>query len=254
MYWPSFNCALATGGSQQRTVINTILALCASCTATFCWSGIFRKGKFDIVEIQNATLAGGVAVGCTADLIIHPFGALILGFVAGAISTFGFFKIMPFLESTIGLHDTAGIHNLHGMPGVLGGLGGIFTALTSDRNYGDAVSLAYTFRANTTTPIPGIPTGTDRSEQIQAGFQAAALFTSIGIALVGGIITSLILKLPCFCRIKDEEFFLDKPNWNALPEDYPTRKLGQQDDNFDDKINGIKLQNIKNEEENEDHD
>jgi ammonium transporter Rh len=111
MYWPSFNCALAAGGQQHRTVINTVLSLCASCVVTFCWSAILRRGKFDMVELQNATLAGGVAVGCSADLIIHPFGAIIIGSVAGTISTFGFAQLTPFLERTIGLHDTAGIHN-----------------------------------------------------------------------------------------------------------------------------------------------
>lgn len=49
MFWPSFNCALATSGQAHRTVINTLLSLCCSCVVTFCWSGMYRNGKFDIV-------------------------------------------------------------------------------------------------------------------------------------------------------------------------------------------------------------
>ena len=34
--------------------------------------------------------SGGVAVGATADMIMTPGGAMIIGAFAGAISTFGF--------------------------------------------------------------------------------------------------------------------------------------------------------------------
>lgn len=42
------------------------------------------------MHIQNATLAGGVAVGTCADMAIGPYGAMLIGFVAGIISTVGF--------------------------------------------------------------------------------------------------------------------------------------------------------------------
>jgi ammonium transporter Rh len=34
-----------------------------------------------------------------------------------AVSTMGFARLVPALESMIGLGDTCGVHNLHGMPG-----------------------------------------------------------------------------------------------------------------------------------------
>lgn len=42
------------------------------------------------VHIQNATLAGGVAVGTCADMKIHPYGSLIIGSIAGMVSVLGF--------------------------------------------------------------------------------------------------------------------------------------------------------------------
>merc|ERR1712178_493965 len=74
------------------------------------------------VDIQNATLAGGVSIGAVANLNITPFGAVSIGVIAGALSTFGFCKVQDMLNTKMGLHDSCGIHNLHGMPSVLGGL------------------------------------------------------------------------------------------------------------------------------------
>jgi ammonium transporter Rh len=45
-----------------------------------------------------------------------------VGVCAGILSTVGYVFITPALEKRIGLKDTCGVHNLHGMPGVLGGL------------------------------------------------------------------------------------------------------------------------------------
>merc|ERR1719178_328351 len=102
MFWPSFNGALASGDQQHRVIINTVIALTASCVVTFAMSGILRHGhKFDMVDIQNATLAGGVAVGSASDLVIGSHGALIVGFLAGAWSVIGYIYISPWLEKKL---------------------------------------------------------------------------------------------------------------------------------------------------------
>jgi len=43
-----------------------------------------------MVHVQNATLAGGVAVGAVADLMLSPAGALAVGAVAGILSVVGY--------------------------------------------------------------------------------------------------------------------------------------------------------------------
>lgn len=63
------------------------------------------KSKQLKVHVQNATLAGGVAVGAVADMVIQPFGAMILGSLGGIVSTLGFQFLTPYLNRTF-LHDT----------------------------------------------------------------------------------------------------------------------------------------------------
>lgn len=68
--WPSFNGAFGLD-NQYRVAINTALALLGSIIST-AFTSHFCKGHFDMVTIQNATLAGGVAVGTASDLLIGP--------------------------------------------------------------------------------------------------------------------------------------------------------------------------------------
>merc|ERR1712129_360380 len=79
-------------------------------------------GKLDMVHVQNATLAGGVAVGTAADLYLTPVGAICVGIVAGTLSVLGYEYLSDRLEKHLRIADTCGVHNLHGMPGILGGI------------------------------------------------------------------------------------------------------------------------------------
>jgi ammonium transporter Rh len=134
LFWPSFVAgALPSGVGQTTALINTVLALLASTVVTFGLTPLLMGGKIGPVPIQNATLAGGVAIGITADLV-GPFAAIVIGGLAGLLSTWGFVKC-PFFEGV----DTCGISNLHGMPGLLGGLVSVVVPFL----YPDAGSVAW---------------------------------------------------------------------------------------------------------------
>lgn len=75
-----------------------------------------------MIDIQNATLAGGVAMGACANMNINPIWAILIGISSGIISCLGFSKLQAFLESKIGLHDSCGIMNLHCLPGIWGSI------------------------------------------------------------------------------------------------------------------------------------
>jgi ammonium transporter Rh len=120
VFWPSFCSALAPVDKIPLVATNTILALCGATLATYALSTIIR-GKIEVGDIANASLAGGVAVGASV-ANITPGWSMIIGLAAGAISVIGFTVIQPRLQKLTGGVDTCGVHNLHGMPGVFGGL------------------------------------------------------------------------------------------------------------------------------------
>lgn len=140
IFWPSFNSAPTTlGDGQHRTALNTYYSLSASTLSTFALSALVGgDGRLDMVHIQNAALAGGVVVGTSSEMMLTPFGALAAGFLAGTVSTLGYKFFTPVLESKFKVQDTCGVHNLHGMPGVLGALLGVLVAgLATHEAYGD---------------------------------------------------------------------------------------------------------------------
>lgn len=48
--------------------------------------------------------------------------------------SFIYFPYQPFMEKTLKIQDTCGIHNLHGMPGIIGGIVGAITAASASES------------------------------------------------------------------------------------------------------------------------
>ncbi|XP_063170309.1 ammonium transporter Rh type C [Candoia aspera] len=209
MYWPSFNSAVSNhGDAQHRAAINTYCSLAACVLTSVAFSSLLqKKGKLNMVHIQNATLAGGVAVGTSAEMMLTPYGALIVGFICGIVTTIGYVYITPFLDAKLHIQDTCGIHNLHGMPGLIGGIVGAITASTATEGVYGKKGLINTFDF----------TGEymHRTPSIQGGFQAAGLAVSLAMALVGGAVVGGILKLPFFGDPTDENCFEDNVYWEV---------------------------------------
>jgi ammonium transporter Rh len=120
VFWPSFCAALVAPEQVPYTAINVVIALCGSTLATYLTTVALRR-KISISDIANASLAGGVAIGATCASANHPT-AFLIGILAGALSTFGFAWIQPRIEKVFRMIDTCGVTNLHGWPGLLGGL------------------------------------------------------------------------------------------------------------------------------------
>ncbi len=131
VFWPSFCSALVAPVDVPKTAVNVIMALCASTLFTYITSVGLRR-KISIVDIANAALAGGVAIGSTCDKV-GPGTAFGIGLLAGVLSTFGFAVIQPWLQGRIKKVDTCGVLYLHGLPGLLGGVAALFVVQGIDK-------------------------------------------------------------------------------------------------------------------------
>jgi len=162
LFWPSFVASGIPIGTSQHGIalLNTVLALLASSVVTFGLTPYLMGNKLSSVAVQNATLAGGVSIGATANIAMGPFWAVIVGMLAGTISCVGFCKAPEWT----GKYDTCGINNLHGMPGIFGGL----------------VSAAL--------PLMLKDTGIDPMMQL------AGLFGTLAVAIITGYATGLVLN------------------------------------------------------------
>jgi ammonium transporter Rh len=86
------------------------------------------------------------------------------------VSVFGYVSVSPLLEQKLTIYDTCGVHNLHGMPSVLGGLASaIFVTLDHQADF-----LSY-------------------GKGVQGGRQVLAVVASLLFAVVTGFFTGLVM-------------------------------------------------------------
>ena len=219
IYWPSFNAAFASilnnnnGPAQMRALINTMSAQVAGACSAFLFSRLFRRsremmrGKFHMTDIQNATLAAGVAIGASADQVVTVAGAMVVGVLAAMVSVLGYVHVQGWLERYLHLSDTCGVNNLHGMPGLVGGFVSVWVTWMAPR-YLAALGVA--------TLDEWFPHGAN-----QYLYQLIAIGVTMAVAIVGGWITAGLVHLarPILNSVPSQEdaFFTDEVEW-FLPE------------------------------------
>ncbi|XP_026332189.1 ammonium transporter Rh type B-B [Hyposmocoma kahamanoa] len=211
IYWPSFNSGLTESDAEYtRAVVNTYLSLAAATVTSFVISSLVSHAKFDMVHVQNSTLAGGVAVGSICNLHIGAGGALAVGIGAGILSVLGYHYLTPKIAKHCGVLDTCGVNNLHGMPGIYSGiLSIIFAMLAREDTYGKELG----------TIFPAMVGDHPRSANVQGLYQFAALVITIVLAFVGGAIAGYLSKIPkAFKKLNDDEKYNDEVDWE-LPAD-----------------------------------
>ncbi|XP_069169781.1 ammonium transporter Rh type C-like [Procambarus clarkii] len=216
------------GDDHHRALLNTLLATLAAITLAFPASAIAHtRRKFSLSDIQCGVVGGAVAVGAVADMMVEPYGALLLGALVSVSCILTRRWLAPVLRRRLGIEDTAGVGVTHGLAGVMGGIAGVvMAAIASERgSYGLSVYQIYPAMS----PAEGteerievvsylmVPAGLGRSPLLQAAHQLAALAALLVIALAGGIITGLVLRLPVCERLTQDELYNDDCYWQ-LPQ------------------------------------
>lgn len=168
LLWPSFCSAIVPAQEMPQTVVNTVLSLSGATLSTYFLSTWLRKGKTSIADMANAALAGGVAIGATCNLVT-PAMAFGIGLLAGVVCVLGYVFVQPALEQRLKIVDTCGVHNLHGMPGLLGGLIVLWV-------------------------VPGV-----------AAAQLMGIAVTLALALGGGLLAGALIKLTGTTRVAYED-------------------------------------------------
>ncbi|XP_055245107.2 RH-like protein ID isoform X4 [Gorilla gorilla gorilla] len=122
MFWPSFNSALLRSPIERKNaVFNTYYALAVSTVTAISVSSLAHpQGKINMTYMHNAVLAGGVAVGTSCHLITSPWLAMVLGLVAGLISSGGAKCLPVCCNRVLGIHDSSVMHYNFSLLGLLG--------------------------------------------------------------------------------------------------------------------------------------
>jgi len=159
-------------------------------------------------DILNATLAGGVTIGASCGIVTNPGVSLAIGLIAGFVSTIGYIKLNHAIEkSWFGIHDTCGVANLHGIPGLLGGF--ISAMVVASYQTPPGLDSAYS---------PYVDFNKyGRTYSQQAGIQVASTFMSMVMGILFGLAAGLILKT--FYKADNKDFFTDSIYFE-LPQDH----------------------------------
>jgi len=132
--WFGFNAgpSMADGGIRLGVIVlNTLLAGVAAAVAAMCYVW-FVYGKPDLSLIANGLLGGLVAVSASC-AFVSPFGAIMIGLVAGLLCCASVF----FVERKLKVDDPVGAVSVHG---ACGAWGMIALGLFADGTYGDGLN------------------------------------------------------------------------------------------------------------------
>lgn len=214
VFWPSFVAVLCQpGAAQHRAILNTILAMSASAVTTVVVSSLLEEGRLRPGHLQNGSLAGGVAIGAVADMDMPPVAALALGSLSAVVCVLGFRFLTPLLARKLMLQDHCGIHNLHGLPGILGAMASAIVILVAPKDTSRSL-FSQVSPDGVNASEAAVGQWGEHGAGVQALCQAAGLAVAIGGSLLAGLLTGAMLRLPCLAQPPEQHCFEDSLNFS----------------------------------------
>jgi ammonium transporter Rh len=175
--------------------MNSILSMCCSVAASYAMS-IYIKGKFSVIDLFNGSLSGAIGAGSSAGLFVNPCACMIIGTISGVVCILGMEYLTGWLEKNWKIFDTFGIHNVRGLPGIIGGLGGAI-----------GIALSFTIPEDAILQLSYLSKHEGRSIGQMAGFQVLGTFSTVILSFLAGMFTGWIITH--FYNIEAKNFYMD---------------------------------------------
>ncbi len=178
--WFGFNggSALAAGDAASTAILNTHLAACAA-TITWLIAEWLKIGKPTSIGAVTGAVAGLATVTPAAGFV-GPFGAMMLGALAGFVC----FGAVLLVKQIMKIDDSLDVFAVHGVGGILGSL--IFPIFMPEAMGG-----------------PGLPEGVGMVEQILS--QAIGVGAVAALTAVATLLIAFVLSFALPMRVDEEE-------------------------------------------------
>jgi ammonium transporter, Amt family len=170
--WFGFNggSALAAGDTASTAILNTHLAACAA-TITWLIAEWFKIGKPTSIGAVTGAVAGLATVTPAAGFV-GPFGAMMLGSLAGFVC----FGAVLLIKQIMKIDDSLDVFAVHGVGGIMGSL--LFPLFMPEAMGG-----------------PGLPEGVGMGEQMVSqaiGVGAVAALTAVATLFIAFVVSFAI--------------------------------------------------------------
>ena len=228
-----------TENLRYRGIINTYLSMIGSLLSSFIISPLFYQGKLKMEHLLHASYVGGIVIGGCCTICSSPWSAVVIGFCGGTITILLLWKIKHMLHG-IKCEDSIGVLEIFGIPGLMGGIFTcIFLGNMSYTKFWEKEAMEKIF-------------GGSRRPAVQAGLQISAIFVTLGISAISGVVTGFVAKVMTCVKINkyfvDSEFFMEEegiilPEYEYQDESEKESKLDSSGNKLDEEGREVNVNN-----------